>query len=140
MCGIVGYIGNKQAGSVILEGLRGLEYRGYDSAGIAVGSNGNEMQVRRAAGKIVNLEAAVQSDPLARNYGFGHTRWATPGRPLVGHLRLKTCRMPIWLAVSHPNWMNWPRCLNCISTRPSSSPVQHRGMGDPQKLKPAQPA
>ncbi|MCU1331843.1 MAG: glutamine--fructose-6-phosphate transaminase [Candidatus Angelobacter sp.] len=81
MCGIVGYIGKKPAVSVILQGLRRLEYRGYDSAGIAVAGNGHGMQVRRAAGKLHNLEAAVSLSPLDGSYGIGHTRWATHGRP-----------------------------------------------------------
>ena len=81
MCGIVGYIGNKPAAPVILEGLRRLEYRGYDSAGIAVAGNGQGMQVRRAMGKLRNLEAAVSLSPLDGSYGIGHTRWATQGRP-----------------------------------------------------------
>ena len=81
MCGIVGYVGNKPAAPVILEGLRRLEYRGYDSAGIAVAGNGNGMQVRRAVGKLCNLEASLHVDPLEGSYGIGHTRWATHGRP-----------------------------------------------------------
>jgi glucosamine--fructose-6-phosphate aminotransferase (isomerizing) len=81
MCGIVGYIGNKPAVPVILEGLRRLEYRGYDSAGIAVAGNGQGMQVRRAVGKLRNLEAAVNLNPLDGSYGIGHTRWATHGQP-----------------------------------------------------------
>jgi glucosamine--fructose-6-phosphate aminotransferase (isomerizing) len=81
MCGIVGYIGNRPAASIILEGLRRLEYRGYDSAGIAVAGTSNGMQVRRAAGQLCNLEAAVRLSPLDGSYGIGHTRWATHGRP-----------------------------------------------------------
>jgi glucosamine--fructose-6-phosphate aminotransferase (isomerizing) len=81
MCGIVGYIGPNDAVPIIIDGLRRLEYRGYDSAGLAVGSDGNELQVRRAAGKLRNLEEAVRLDPVEGNYGIGHTRWATHGRP-----------------------------------------------------------
>src|SRR5689334_24127026 len=81
MCGIVGYIGNRPAASIILEGLRRLEYRGYDSAGIAVAGTSNGMQIRRAAGQLCNLEAAVRLSPLDGSYGIGHTRWATHGRP-----------------------------------------------------------
>jgi glucosamine--fructose-6-phosphate aminotransferase (isomerizing) len=81
MCGIVGYIGPNNPVPIIIDGLRRLEYRGYDSAGLAVGSNGNELQVRRAAGKLRNLEEAVRSDPVEGTYGIGHTRWATHGRP-----------------------------------------------------------
>ena len=81
MCGIVGYVGHRPVVPVLLEGLQRLEYRGYDSAGIAVGDSGNPIQVRRASGKLRNLEAAVRQQPLAGSYGIGHTRWATHGRP-----------------------------------------------------------
>jgi glucosamine--fructose-6-phosphate aminotransferase (isomerizing) len=81
MCGIVGYIGPKRAEPIILEGLRRLEYRGYDSAGIAVGGNGDGFAVRRAAGKLHNLEAALRLEPVEGHYGIGHTRWATHGQP-----------------------------------------------------------
>ncbi len=81
MCGIVGYIGPKEVVPVILEGLRRLEYRGYDSAGIAVGGNGDGLELRRAAGKLRNLEQAVRQHPIRGSYGIGHTRWATHGRP-----------------------------------------------------------
>jgi glucosamine--fructose-6-phosphate aminotransferase (isomerizing) len=81
MCGIVGYVGNQQVVPVIIEGLRRLEYRGYDSAGIAVVDDKGEMQVRRASGKLRNLEDALRSKPIEGDYGLGHTRWATHGRP-----------------------------------------------------------
>ena len=81
MCGIVGYVGKKQVVPVIIEGLRKLEYRGYDSAGIAVAGNGTRLQVRRAEGKLRNLEEAIRLKPLDGTYGIGHTRWATHGRP-----------------------------------------------------------
>jgi glucosamine--fructose-6-phosphate aminotransferase (isomerizing) len=81
MCGIVGYVGKKQVVPVILDGLRRLEYRGYDSAGIAVCGNGEGLQVRRAEGKLRNLEEAIRLKPLDGTYGIGHTRWATHGRP-----------------------------------------------------------
>src|SRR5438477_10256113 len=80
MCGIVGYVGNKQVVDVILDGLKRLEYRGYDSAGIAV-SDGGKLEVRRASGKLRNLEEAIRLHPLDGTYGLGHTRWATHGRP-----------------------------------------------------------
>jgi glucosamine--fructose-6-phosphate aminotransferase (isomerizing) len=80
MCGIVGYIGPKPVVPVLLDGLRKLEYRGYDSAGVAVVANGG-VEVRRSAGKLVNLENSIQARPLAGLYGLGHTRWATHGRP-----------------------------------------------------------
>ena len=81
MCGIVGYVGNKRVVPVIMEGLRRLEYRGYDSAGIAVAGNGEGLQVRRAEGKLRNLEEAIRLKPLDGTYGIGHTRWATHGVP-----------------------------------------------------------
>ena len=80
MCGIVGYIGPKPVVPVLLDGLRKLEYRGYDSAGVAVVQDGN-IEVRRSAGKLVNLENSINGKPLAGVYGLGHTRWATHGRP-----------------------------------------------------------
>ena len=81
MCGIVGYVGKKEVVPVIIEGLRRLEYRGYDSAGIAVGGNGDGLQIRRAEGKLRNLEEVIRLKPLDGTYGIGHTRWATHGRP-----------------------------------------------------------
>jgi glucosamine--fructose-6-phosphate aminotransferase (isomerizing) len=80
MCGIIGYIGGKKVVPILIEGLRRLEYRGYDSAGVAVVRNGI-IERRRSAGKLVNLETALQADPLEGIYGVGHTRWATHGRP-----------------------------------------------------------
>jgi glucosamine--fructose-6-phosphate aminotransferase (isomerizing) len=81
MCGIVGYVGNKRVVPVIIDGLRRLEYRGYDSAGIAVAGNGDGLQIRRAEGKLRNLEETIRLKPLDGTYGIGHTRWATHGRP-----------------------------------------------------------
>ena len=81
MCGIVGYVGKKSVVPIIIEGLRRLEYRGYDSAGIAVAGNGNGLQLRRAEGKLRNLEEVIRLKPLDGTYGIGHTRWATHGRP-----------------------------------------------------------
>ena len=80
MCGIVGYVGDKRVVPLIIDGLRKLEYRGYDSAGIAVVENG-ELKITRAEGKLRNLETALQENPLSGTYGVGHTRWATHGRP-----------------------------------------------------------
>jgi len=80
MCGIVGYVGPRDAVPVILEGLRRLEYRGYDSAGIAVVEAG-ELHRRRSAGKLQNLTDSLRADPLRGGFGLGHTRWATHGRP-----------------------------------------------------------
>lgn len=81
MCGIVGYVGNKQVVPLIIDGLRKLEYRGYDSAGIAVVDEDCTLSLRRAEGKLRNLEEAIRLNPLDGNYGIGHTRWATHGRP-----------------------------------------------------------
>jgi len=81
MCGIVGYVGKKGAVPIIIEGLRRLEYRGYDSAGIAVAGDGEGLQLRRAEGKLRNLEESIRLKPLHGTYGIGHTRWATHGRP-----------------------------------------------------------
>jgi glutamine---fructose-6-phosphate transaminase (isomerizing) len=81
MCGIVGYVGKKRVVPIILDGLRRLEYRGYDSAGIAVAGNGEGLQIRRAEGKLRNLEEVIRQKPLDGSYGIGHTRWATHGRP-----------------------------------------------------------
>jgi len=82
MCGIVGYVGPKNVVHVIIEGLRRLEYRGYDSAGIAVGSPDSALlELCRAPGKLANLEEALGEHPLHGTFGIGHTRWATHGRP-----------------------------------------------------------
>src|SRR5437016_2219293 len=81
MCGIVGYIGPRKAVPIILDGLRRLEYRGYDSAGIAVLNGENQLAVRRASGKLRNLEETIRINPMDGPYGIGHTRWATHGRP-----------------------------------------------------------
>ena len=81
MCGIVGYVGKKEVVPIIIDGLRRLEYRGYDSAGIAVAGNGDKLQIRRAEGKLRNLEEVIRLKPLDGSYGIGHTRWATHGRP-----------------------------------------------------------
>ena len=80
MCGIIGYIGPRPVVPIILDGLKRLEYRGYDSAGIAVVKDG-VMDVRRSAGKLANLEQSISKTPLDGDYGLGHTRWATHGRP-----------------------------------------------------------
>ena len=80
MCGIVGYVGDREASSVLLNGLRFLEYRGYDSAGVAVLQNG-DFGVRRSVGKLSNLEDVLSQSPVPGTSGIGHTRWATHGRP-----------------------------------------------------------
>ena len=82
MCGIVGYIGPNPPVPIIIEGLRRLEYRGYDSAGIAIaGGPDHALQLRRAPGKLRNLEAVLAASPISGTFGIGHTRWATHGRP-----------------------------------------------------------
>jgi glucosamine--fructose-6-phosphate aminotransferase (isomerizing) len=81
MCGIVGYIGEKSAVGIIVEGLKRLEYRGYDSAGVAVLSAGGALEVRRAAGRMKVLEGILRERPVTGSLGIGHTRWATHGRP-----------------------------------------------------------
>jgi glucosamine--fructose-6-phosphate aminotransferase (isomerizing) len=80
MCGIIGYIGGQEVVPVLIDGLRRLEYRGYDSAGVAVVRNG-AVDLRRSAGKLSNLEGVIAASPLSGDYGVGHTRWATHGRP-----------------------------------------------------------
>jgi glucosamine--fructose-6-phosphate aminotransferase (isomerizing) len=80
MCGIIGYIGPKEVVPVLIDGLRRLEYRGYDSAGVAVVRDG-DVELRRSAGKLSRLEDVITLNPLSGSYGIGHTRWATHGRP-----------------------------------------------------------
>src|SRR5687768_13795770 len=80
MCGIVGYVGDKDSAPILVSGLKKLEYRGYDSAGVAVVDK-NVLNVVRATGKLRNLEVRVVAEPPRGNVGIGHTRWATHGRP-----------------------------------------------------------
>jgi glutamine---fructose-6-phosphate transaminase (isomerizing) len=80
MCGIIGYIGERDASTILVQGLKRLEYRGYDSAGLATFDNGS-IPVRRCLGKLENLEQLLRNDPIKGNVGIGHTRWATHGRP-----------------------------------------------------------
>ncbi len=81
MCGIVGYVGPLDAAPIVLDGLKRLEYRGYDSAGLAVIKADNGVAVRRNAGKLENLIANYENDPITGSIGIGHTRWATHGKP-----------------------------------------------------------
>lgn len=81
MCGIVGYVGPKKVVPLIIDGLRRLEYRGYDSAGMAVVDEKGRLELRRAPGKLLNLEEVIHQSPIGGVYGLGHTRWATHGRP-----------------------------------------------------------
>jgi len=81
MCGIVGYVGDRPATPILLDGLKRLEYRGYDSAGIAVVGDDGEVRVARSEGKLGNLTEKIASSPPPGRFGIGHTRWATHGRP-----------------------------------------------------------
>ena len=81
MCGIVGYAGQRDAVPILIGGLKRLEYRGYDSAGVAAIGPEGKIDVRRAVGKLANLENLLETKPLAGKIGIGHTRWATHGRP-----------------------------------------------------------
>jgi len=92
MCGIIGYIGPKDVVPVLIDGLRRLEYRGYDSAGVAVVRDG-AVNLRRSAGKLSNLEDVIGSDPITGDYGVGYTRWATHGPPLK-RTRTRTATAP----------------------------------------------
>src|SRR5260221_7223619 len=84
MCGIIGYIGPKEVVPVLIDGLRRLEYRGYDSAGVAVVHDGT-VELRRSAGKLSRLEDVITFHPLSGAYGVGHTPLATHGRPTEGN-------------------------------------------------------
>lgn len=90
MCGIVGYIGSQEAANILVDGLRRLEYRGYDSAGIAV-LNGGDVQLRRSVGKLPNLEDLLKQNPVHGTLGLGHTRWATHGRPCEANAHPHLC-------------------------------------------------
>ena len=79
MCGIVGYVGNRQASNLLVEGLSKLEYRGYDSAGVAILNNG--INVRKFKGRLNNLATSLKENPINGHIGIGHTRWATHGEP-----------------------------------------------------------
>lgn len=84
MCGIVGYVGRSDATPVLLDGLRRQEYRGYDSAGLAVVS-GDHIQVRKCAGRIASLAKLLADKPISGSYGISHTRWATHGKVTDGN-------------------------------------------------------
>lgn len=81
MCGIVGYIGKKRAYDILIHGLHRLEYRGYDSAGVAIGKNDGTLNVYKSRGKVADLEASVEGKDIEGNIGIAHTRWATHGEP-----------------------------------------------------------
>src|SRR5918997_5991308 len=80
MCGIVGYVGRSEAAPILLDGLRRLEYRGYDSAGVAI-VDGDRVETRKCAGRIAELGKLMTAEPPAGTYGISHTRWATHGKP-----------------------------------------------------------
>ena len=81
MCGIIGYLGKREAVDIITEGLQRLEYRGYDSAGVALLDDAGELQIRRSEGKLSRLTELLKKTPITGTIGIGHTRWATHGRP-----------------------------------------------------------
>ncbi len=81
MCGIVGYVGPKNAVPLLIEGLKRLEYRGYDSAGVAVRQPDGSLGVCKRVGRLSNLEEALDAQPVTGGLGIGHTRWATHGEP-----------------------------------------------------------
>ncbi|MHB8996693.1 MAG: glutamine--fructose-6-phosphate transaminase (isomerizing) [Armatimonadota bacterium] len=85
MCGIVGYVGKRQATDICIQSLHCMEYRGYDSAGVAVITNDGQLVLRRAVGKLTNLEAELAAEPVIGSLGLGHTRWATHGKPNVAN-------------------------------------------------------
>src|SRR5271169_5755649 len=85
MCGIIGYVGPREAPPILLGGLARLEYRGYDSAGIATLTSSGQVEIRRAVGKLGNLRHLIDESPLTGTIGIGHTRWATHGRPSEGN-------------------------------------------------------
>src|SRR5260221_1723058 len=113
MCGIVGYVGTRDAVPVILEGLRRLEYRGYDSAGVAV-VEGGRLERRRAAGKLKNLEDSLRAQPLHGSYGVGHTRWATHGRATAENAHPHVDDQGRTVVVHNGTIANTPR----LTTRP----------------------
>ena len=97
MCGIVGYVGNKQVVPLIIDGLRKLEYRGYDSAGIAVVDDNHHLSLRRAEGKLRNLEEAIRLNPLDGNYGIGIRVGRRTGvRPRKMLIRIVISRARLW--------------------------------------------
>jgi glucosamine--fructose-6-phosphate aminotransferase (isomerizing) len=100
MCGIVGYVGSQKAVPIILEGLKRLEYRGYDSAGLAVYCGNGQLEVRRAKGKLRNLEDAIRLSPVDGTFGIGHTRWATHGGPTEINAH-PHCDCSGWFLVAH---------------------------------------
>jgi len=126
MCGIVGYVGSRSAGTLLVEGLKRLEYRGYDSAGIAM-MNGNGLETRKAKGKISMLESVLKAHPIHGSVGIAHTRWATHGAPSEGNAHPQVdCTNTI--AVVHngiiENYSALRRCCRCRGTRSSRTPIR----------------
>ena len=103
MCGIIGYIGKSQAAPILLDGLRRLEYRGYDSAGVAI-LNGGDIATRKCVGRIANLAELIQQSPPIGTSGISHTRWATHGAAVERRLRgVRLSR----------SWSRWRPRLRC---------------------------
>src|SRR3546814_16697786 len=109
MCGIVGFIGSRPAVPVLMEGLRRLEYRGYDSAGVATLTNGS-ISRRRAVGKVASLQELLEREPLEGTIGLGQTRWATPRSPSEAkphpHSNDRVARVPHGIINNHPHLPN----------------------------------
>jgi glucosamine--fructose-6-phosphate aminotransferase (isomerizing) len=121
MCGIVGYIGAQEAAPIVLHGLRQLEYRGYDSAGLAVIDADHAIQVRREAGKLANLEETVARAPLAGSVGVGHTRWATHGPPSQRNAHPTPAPTAIWWWCRTASWRIFWNCARCCRARATNS-------------------
>ena len=135
MCGIVGYVGAREAVPVIIEGLRRLEYRGYDSAGVAVVQN-CEMLRRRSVGKLKNLEESLRAEPMAGAFGIGHTRWATHGRPSEENAHPhQDCHGKI-VVVHNGIIENYLAAEDAAGRRgaPLRHPDRHRGRGPPRRV------
>ena len=96
MCGIVGAVAERNITAILLEGLKRLEYRGYDSAGVAVFTNNGTLERMRRNGKVAELEQALAGEPLAGRLGIAHTRWATHGAPCERNAT-RISPVPIWL-------------------------------------------
>jgi glucosamine--fructose-6-phosphate aminotransferase (isomerizing) len=130
MCGIVGYIGEQEAAPIVLHGLRQLEYRGYDSAGLAVIDADGAIQVRREAGKLLNLEETVAQAPVCGCVGVGHTRWATHGPPSQRNAHPHSSPDGDLVVVQNGIVENF--LANCASNwrRRATLPQRHRHRGD----------
>ena len=128
MCGIFGYIGNRDAVEILLDGLRRLEYRGYDSAGLVI-QTPSGLEVRRSAGRIDRLDRLVAAEPLSGSVGLGHTRWATHGRPADHNAHPhRDCSglRPANAACHGLRTLAAPRPCLCRKRRPALVPSGHR--------------